>query len=293
LERLPWQTRMLLGLLGKEHDNPPMFPRGVPDVSHIDHARYRYYALAAYVDYEVGRMLDFLDRELLTPSTLVAFWSDHGSQLFDHGIGNDKHTFYDASLRIPFLLRWPGVLPANATATFASTLDLTATTAAAAGQTPPPDWQGFDLVAALRHGDPSPRTVAVSVEYRSFALVTPRWKLAYFPEQGEGRLFDRIADPDERTDLFESTAHAAPRDGLLRALLRWRAQQDPIGYLQWNSKRSASSDDGGDALEEDAEAAVVPVQGRVQVEATNHTDHLLGLDAEVRLQHDALPFDRM
>eukprot|EP00966_Prymnesium_polylepis_P307741 7111402-Prymnesium_polylepis.1 len=182
IQSLPQQTRMLLGLLGKEQDDPPAFPHGVPNMSYIDQpvgasptgARYNYYALAAYVDFQVGRMLNFLDERRLSSGTFVAFWSDHGSQLFDHGIGNDKHTFFDGALRIPMLMRWPGVIPANVTAQFASTLDLVATTIVAAGQTPPRDWQGFDVVPALRASEPSsPRTVAVSVEYRAFALVTP------------------------------------------------------------------------------------------------------------------------
>jgi len=280
---LPEQTRMLVGLLGKEQDDPPAFPGGKANMSYIDQpvdttkptgkggsgARYNYYALAAYVDHQVGRMLTFLDERSLKHSTMVAFWSDHGSQLWDHGIGNDKHTFLEQALRVPFLLRWPGVIAANSTAQFATTLDLTATTVAAAGMTPPRDWQGFDLVAALRVGKPSPRTVAVATEYRAFALVTPSWKLAYFPENDEGRLFNRVSDPGERTDLFGSDAHAATRDGLLRALLRWRAQQDPIGYLQANSKAGAPT----------------------ATEANNHTQHLSGLDAELRLQQDVLRFE--
>ena len=274
---IPEQTRMLLGLLGKEGGYLPAFPDGHANMTYIDQevgatatgARKNYYALAAYVDMQVGRMLDFLDARRLAASTLVLFWSDHGSQLFDHGIANDKHNFYDGSLRVPLLVRWPGVVPANETRRFATTLDITATVAAVAGVSAPKDWQGFDLVAPLRAGRPSPRAVAVAVEYRGFALVTPSWKIAYFPEQDEGRLYDRRSDPLERADLFASQEHAATRDGLLRALLRWRAQQDPLGYLQLESKPGAAT----------------------ATEANNHTLHLTGQDAELRLQEDALRFE--
>ena len=40
------------------------------------------------------------------------------------------------------------------------------------------------------------------------AVVTPSWKLAYFPEQGEGRLYDRVADPAEQNDLFAAACGA-------------------------------------------------------------------------------------
>ena len=139
---LPWQTRMLLGLLGREHDDPPAFPHATPNMTFIDspaanglqspNGRYNYYTQAAYVDHEVGRLLAFLDRRHFTPNTLVIFASDHGTELFDHGINNDKHNFLDASLRVPLIMRLPGVLPRGGTQEFATTLDITATIVATA-----------------------------------------------------------------------------------------------------------------------------------------------------------------
>ena len=107
--------------------------------------RYQYYTQAAYVDYEVGRLLDYLDERRLSESTLVIFASDHGTELFDHGINNDKHNFLDASLRVPLIMRGAG-LPAGETREFATTLDITATILAAAAAGIPNEYQGFDLV---------------------------------------------------------------------------------------------------------------------------------------------------
>ena len=96
------------------------------------------------------------------------------------------------------------------------------------------------------------------------ALVTPTWKLSYFPEQGEGRLWDRKADPDEQNDLFGATDEttAAARTGLLLALLRWRAQQDAIAYLQSNSRTGAQT----------------------ATLAFAHTNGIRGIDAELLFQ---------
>ena len=128
--------------------------------------RYQYYTQAAYVDYEVGRLLDYLDERRLSESTLVIFASDQcapacvhltnshadlesfvcsGTELFDHGINNDKHNFLDASLRVPLIMRGAG-LPAGETREFATTLDITATILAAAAAGIPNEYQGFDLV---------------------------------------------------------------------------------------------------------------------------------------------------
>eukprot|EP01051_Picozoa_sp_SAG22_P006806 SAG22_NODE_459_length_10228_cov_9.593642_3_plen_547_part_00 len=280
---LPYQTRMLLGLLGHEHSHPPAFPAGRPDMGYIDqpiapadgtdrgNGRRNYYTQAAYVDFQVGRLLDFLDDAELAANTLVIFSSDHGSELFDHGINNDKHNFLDASFRVPLILRLPGVLAAGGVQRFATTLDIPATILAAAGAPIPNEYQGFDLLTPLRAGRPSPRTVGIGCEYRAMAVVTPSWKLAYFPEQDEGRLWDRVADPAEQTDLWaaDRPAVAVARAGLLKALLRWRAQQDALGFMQANLQGYGPT------------AQVV----------IDHTNTIRGLDAEVRLQQDALRFE--
>ena len=70
------------------------------------------------------------------------------------------------------------------------------------------------------------------MEFFGSALVTPRWKLLYFSTDDEGRLFDRLADPKEHNDLFQSKAHEAVRNGLLKALLRWRSRQDVLSQMR-------------------------------------------------------------
>jgi arylsulfatase A-like enzyme len=279
IAELPYQTRMLLGLLGHEHNNPPAFPAGQPNMGYIDQpvtpgssaGRYNYYTQAAYVDYEVGRLLDFLDQRRLTGNTLVIFSSDHGSQMYDHGINNDKHNFLDATLRVPMIMRLPNVIPAGITRRFATTLDIPATILAAAGAAIPNSYQGFDLLTPTAAGLPSPRTVGIACEYRGMAVVTPSWKLAYFPENDEGRFWDRVADPAEQTDLWGSTDAVVvrARTGLLKALLRWRAQQDPISFMQNHLQG----------------------QGPTALHVIQHTNGIKGIDAEVRLQTEALQFE--
>ena len=198
----------------------------------VDAERVAYYSFCAYVDAQVGRAVAAVDAAGLRDRTLVLFTSDHGSQLFDHGVQNSKHTFLEASWRVPLLARWPGVLPAGGEATFASTVDLTATILAAAGAGVPRSMAGYDLVAPFR-GAGAGRTRAAAVAgalYRGFAVVTARYKLVYFPERDEGRFYDLEHDPTERNDLWRDAAHAARRAALHVALLRWRVRQDDLGY---------------------------------------------------------------
>lgn len=200
-----------------------------PNVAAIDELRRLYYGMAGYVDAQVGRLLDFLDDRGLRDNTLVIFSSDHGSMLWDHGIP-DKHCWYDAAWRVPLVLSLPGVLPQNERRDFAVWTDITATILAAAG-VPHPLLQGFDLLTPLAAGHPSPRRCGVAHLLGSYALVTSRWKLEYYASDDTGRLFDRQNDPLERHDLYGAKEHVAVRDRLLRALLRWRAEQLDLPHL--------------------------------------------------------------
>ncbi|HEX2185991.1 MAG TPA: sulfatase-like hydrolase/transferase [Chloroflexota bacterium] len=263
--RHPRQLRLLLGL--DEGDRLPRLADGTPDTAQIDARKRLYYGLAAYCDAQIGRLLRYLDEAGLRRNTLVIFTSDHGTQLYDHGF-DDKHTFYDASWRVPLILSLPGTLPQGARRGFATWNDLTATILAAAGLESP-SVQGFDLLGPLARGADSPRGCAVSVLYRSCALATPRWKLEYYLEDGTGRLFDRLADPLERHDRYDDPERLAVRQELLHALLTWRAELVDVQFLHEHT--------GGG--------------GPVAVRAASHTRAIRGVDAEQRLNDRVAAID--
>lgn len=181
--------------------------------------RRRYYGLASYCDYQVGRMLSFLDESGLRENTLVIFTSDHGQQYMDHGF-NNKHNWYDETWRVPMIMSQPGTLSEGERAGFATTTDVATTILGAAG-TSCHTMQGYDLYSPLVKGEPSPRVCASGSIYKSVALATARWKLTFYFEDGSGQLFDRRNDPGEQTDLYCDTQHQEVRDRLLQALFAW------------------------------------------------------------------------
>jgi arylsulfatase A-like enzyme len=218
-----------------------------------------YYRSAAYVDSLVGRLISFLDDSGLRENTLVIFTSDHGIQNFDHGF-NDKHNYYDQSLRVPFIMSLPGVLPENEKRGFASHVDLASTIAAAAGRVC--DFaNGFDLFSPFLRREEIPRRWAVSSLYGSLALVTQRWKLEYYYFDDETRLFDRLNDPGEEKDLSGDGNFSELKAFLCRALLSWRAGLMDTREIQQNTGP------GG------------PVAGRV----INDIKSRKGCDNEIRL----------
>ncbi len=98
------------------------------------------------VDENVGRILDFLDEEKLTEDTLVAFSSDQGFYLGEHG-WFDKRWIFEESLRSPLLARWPGkIKPGSVDNHIVSLIDFAETFLDVAGLKPDAEMQGRSLL---------------------------------------------------------------------------------------------------------------------------------------------------
>jgi arylsulfatase A-like enzyme len=257
-ESEPEHAQKLLGLRGNREKSE----------DEINEIRRLYYGLSAYIDYQVGRMLDYLDEKGLAENTLVIFTSDHGIDLYDHGFDN-KHVYYDNTWRVPFLMRLPGQIEAGVTREFALWNDIPATILGAAGLTSDLI-QGFDLFNPAVAREASPRRCAVSTLYKSCALATRRWKLEYYFEEGTCRLFDREKDPGEHTDLSTSAGHAGVRAAMIEALLAWRGDIVNTEYLKAHTNGNA------------------PVANRV----TGFVKEISGRQPEERLNRRAEEIDR-
>ena len=117
-----------------------------------------YYASASFVDAQIGKVLDELNRLQLADNTIVVLWGDHGFHLGDLGIWT-KHTNYEQANRIPILISAPGVTtPGSSTRQLAESVDIFPTLAELAGLPLPAGPQPMDgksLVPVLK--DPSAR----------------------------------------------------------------------------------------------------------------------------------------
>lgn len=173
-----------------------------------------YYASTSYADAQIGRVLAALDRLGLATNTIVVLWGDHGFHLGDHGYWT-KHTNYEEALRIPLLIRAPGITtPGSHTRQPAETVDLYPTLAELAGLPKPPGPQPMDgesLVSVLK--DPKQR-VSDHV-YHAYprergigrAIRTERYRLVEWKKPGEAaatadlELYDYETDPHETQNL--------------------------------------------------------------------------------------------
>jgi uncharacterized sulfatase len=104
-------------------------PPNYPDTAVFRQAVARYNDLITAMDYWVGDILQQLEEDGLSDNTLVIFWSDHG-----RGFPREKRWPYEAGLRVPLIVRWPGkIAPGAARQELVCMMDLAATTLAAAG----------------------------------------------------------------------------------------------------------------------------------------------------------------
>lgn len=172
-----------------------------------------YYAACSYVDAQIGRVIDELDRQDLAKETIIVVWGDHGYHLGDHGIWT-KHTNYEQANRIPLLIIAPGITKAGtSTRQPTGSVDLFPTLSELAGLPPPGGPQpadGVSLVPVLRNPQSRVRDHTFHCfprEKLGRAIRTERHRLVEWRKPGSPdaptdlELYDYQTDPDETRNL--------------------------------------------------------------------------------------------
>jgi len=172
-----------------------------------------YLACVASVDENVGRVLDYLDKNQLTKNTLVVYTSDQGMYLGQNG-WFDKRWMYDVSMKSPLLMRWPNhIKPGSVNNTMVQNIDYATTFLGVAGIAKPGKMQGIDLTPLL-NGET--KTLARKSLYYHFyeykadhtvlqhvGIRGERYKLIYFYTVNEWELYDLQKDPQEQINLIK------------------------------------------------------------------------------------------
>lgn len=186
--------------------------------------RARYWASAAWMDQQLGVILEALRSSGQEDRTWVVFIGDNGLSLGDHGLLGKQNLYAFGGMHIPFLVAGPGV-KARATGALAQVHDIFPTVAAAARLEPgaTEGVQGVSLLPVALGGSERVRPIAFS-RYRDvqFSAFDGRWKLIVYPKVDRAQLFDRAADPHELNDLSSTPEHAGQRARLEGELSRWR-----------------------------------------------------------------------
>ena len=193
-----------------------------------------YLRCVASIDDNVGRLLDFLDKTGLSRNTVVIYTSDQGFFLGDHG-WFDKRFMYEQSIRMPFLIRWPGVIkPGSAQGAMALNIDFAPTFMEIAGLPVPADMQGRSLVPLLKGERPADWRKSWYYRYyhdpgdhntrAHYGVRTETHKLIYFWKKNQWECYDLVKDPDELHNLAADPAHAKLVEELKKELYRLKKE---------------------------------------------------------------------
>jgi iduronate 2-sulfatase len=205
-------------------------------------ARQAYFASITFMDQQVGKLLDALDRLKLADKTVIVFHSDHGYHLGEHGCLWQKQSLFEESARVPLIIAAPGKTAGKASPAVCELIDLYPTLAEVCGLTPPANLPGQSLApqladaaapgkgfaitqvrrgaggggkgkkakaAAAAKAAQQPKAKAAGGQYLGYSVRTDRYRYTQWDGGQRGaELYDHMNDPLEYTNLASHPQHA-------------------------------------------------------------------------------------
>jgi uncharacterized sulfatase len=181
------------------------------DQDRLDFQR-AYYAGVSFMDAQVGRLLDTLDRLALWSRTVVILLGDNGYHHNERGWWN-KNTLFERSCRVPLIIAAPGAQAGGVCAGLVELVDLYPTVADYAGVAPPPRLAGQSLRPLLTDPRRPGREAAFTLVTRGArgwgqTVRTDRWRYTRWSDGG-AELYDETADREETRNLAADPRHSA------------------------------------------------------------------------------------
>ncbi len=193
-----------------------------------------YYGMISDMDEKIGEIVDALGRNGLAEDTIVVYTADHGLSVGQHGLLG-KQNLYDHSVRVPLIMRGPGVATARQVDALTHTYDIYPTLCELAGLDIPDQVDARSLMPLI-DGTAAETRPYLHAAYRHVQRMAQdgEWKLIrYYTNSGEGsegsdrtQLFHLKSDPWELNDLSEEDGVKAERERLEKELARWRLEVD-------------------------------------------------------------------
>ncbi|RMF43454.1 MAG: iduronate sulfatase [Planctomycetota bacterium] len=202
-------------------------PGGVPTPEEVITLRHGYYAAISYVDAQIGRVLDALDANGLTSSTIVVFWSDHGYHLGEHGLWA-KTSNFELDTHVPLMIAEAGQEQSQRIESLVELLDVFPTLTAMCGLPQPVGLEGKDLQPLIRtdvespihgavysqHTRPAYPPAGAGPEAMGYSMRTDRFRYTEWRDYRTGailaqELYDHLRDPGESYNLAIDPTHAS------------------------------------------------------------------------------------
>lgn len=157
-----------------------------------------YYATVTFMDAQVGKVLDELDRLGLRDSTAVIFTSDHGYHLGEHHMWQ-KSNLHEEVVRVPLIISAPG-FEAGRSESLSELMDIYPTVCDLVGIENPETVQGESLVPVIEDPKAIVRDAAFSISKGSHGIRSQDWAYMRYKD-GSEELYDMKADPKQYTNL--------------------------------------------------------------------------------------------
>ncbi len=168
--------------------------------------KHAYYASISFVDAQIGRLLDALDKEGLSKNTIVVFWSDHGYHLGEHGLWF-KQSLFEESARVPMIISVPGTKnQGKYCRKIVELIDIYPTLADLAGLKAPSNLDGVSIVPLLNNKDAAWDKPAYTQlnreEIPGHSVRTSFWRYSEWNFGKDGvELYNEETDPKELQNL--------------------------------------------------------------------------------------------
>ena len=200
------------GELRKYHGIPAKGPLNAEQALNM---KWGYFAAISYVDAQIGKLLDELERLDLAKKTIVVFWGDHGWKLGEHDAWC-KHTNFELDTRAPLIVCAPQQkAPGGKTKALVEFVDIYPTLCDLAGLSKPKELEGLSAAPLLDNPNLNWKTAAFSQYPRStggkqlmgYSMRTSRYRFTSWQARNNSKdvvaveLYDHIKDPDENINL--------------------------------------------------------------------------------------------
>lgn len=194
-----------------------------------------YYSMVQLIDRQLGYILQALDDHQLSDNTILIFTTDHGEMLGDHCIGQKGPLVYEEVTHIPLLIRYPNGFSPCKVEECVSLVDLLPTILEFVDIQDQVRRDGRSLKPLLQKHSKWSRP-GVRIEYkeepdkiRYKCWVTKDWKLAVYPGEEFGELYNLNADPKEMHNLYDSKEHQVIKARLMCELIADMERSEPCG----------------------------------------------------------------
>lgn len=179
-----------------------------------------YYAIISHMDYELGRILDRLEALGMMDNTYIVFTADHGLAVGKHGLLG-KQNQYDHSIRVPMMIKGPGIPAGSSTDDLVYLQSIHPTTLELAGIEVPPTVEFRSLVPLIESAT-APAYPAIFGSYKGYQRMvrTKTHKLIIYPEAKQLQLFDLENDPQELRNLAGDQMYRGTIESLFGELKR-------------------------------------------------------------------------